>query len=52
VSGRPRRIVPVKVPGETFRGYAAGGHLAPGHRDGVVTFRQYLAEQAAAGGHG
>ncbi|MEU4248813.1 NAD(P)H-binding protein [Amycolatopsis sp. NPDC026612] len=48
VSGRPRRIVPVKVPGETFRGYAAGGHLAPEHREGEITFRQYLAEQAAA----
>jgi uncharacterized protein YbjT (DUF2867 family) len=44
VSGRRRRIVPVAVPGETFRAYASGGHLAPGHRDGVITFREYLAE--------
>ncbi|MCR6482407.1 NAD(P)H-binding protein [Amycolatopsis sp. OK19-0408] len=41
-SGRFRRIVPLKVPGETFRAYADGGHLAPGHREGVLTFREYL----------
>jgi uncharacterized protein YbjT (DUF2867 family) len=44
-SGRRRRIVPLKVPGETFRAYADGGHLAPDHRDGKITFAQYLAEQ-------
>ncbi|MEU0792517.1 NAD(P)H-binding protein [Amycolatopsis sp. NPDC005961] len=48
-SGRRRRIVPVSVPGETFRAYAGGGHLAPEHLDGTITFRQYLAEQADAG---
>ncbi|MET8853264.1 NAD(P)H-binding protein [Amycolatopsis sp. NPDC004625] len=48
-SGRRRRIVPVTVPGEAFRAYAGGGHLAPGHRDGEITFRQYLAERAAHG---
>ncbi|RSD07349.1 SDR family oxidoreductase [Amycolatopsis eburnea] len=46
VSGRVRRIVPLKVPGETFRAYADGGHLAPEHRDGEITFREYLAEHA------
>ncbi len=45
-SGRPRPIVPMKVPGETFRAYAAGEHLAPGHREGVITFGEYLAEGA------
>ncbi|MDQ7803552.1 NAD(P)H-binding protein [Amycolatopsis sp. A133] len=44
-SGRARRIVPVKVPGETFRAYAAGGHLTPEHREGEITFREYLAGQ-------
>jgi uncharacterized protein YbjT (DUF2867 family) len=48
-SGRRRRIVPVSVPGETFRAYASGGHLAPEHRDGTITFGQYLAGQADAG---
>jgi uncharacterized protein YbjT (DUF2867 family) len=48
-SGRLRRIVPMSVPGETFRAYAGGGHLAPDHLDGEITFRQYLAEQADAG---
>ncbi|MBE1494743.1 uncharacterized protein YbjT (DUF2867 family) [Amycolatopsis lexingtonensis] len=41
-SGRFRRIVPLTVPGETFRAYADGGHLAPEHRDGEITFREYL----------
>ncbi|WP_254896626.1 SDR family oxidoreductase [Amycolatopsis sp. Hca4] len=48
-SGRRRRIVPLTVPGETFRAYADGGHLAPGHREGEITFREYLAERADHG---
>ncbi|MEU8638902.1 NAD(P)H-binding protein [Amycolatopsis sp. NPDC048633] len=48
-SGRRRRIVSVSVPGETFRAYASGGHLAPEHLDGTITFAQYLAGQADAG---
>ncbi|SFW82784.1 SDR family oxidoreductase [Amycolatopsis australiensis] len=48
-SGRRRRTVPVAVPGETFRAYAGGGHLAPDHREGKITFAEYLAEQADAG---
>ncbi|RSM44450.1 NmrA family transcriptional regulator [Amycolatopsis balhimycina DSM 5908] len=50
--GRRRRIVPVSVPGETFRAYTAGGHLAPEHREGKITFAEYLAEQADAGALG
>lgn len=45
-SGRTKRVVPVRLPGALFRAYAEGGNLAPGHSDGVITFRQYLAEQA------
>ncbi|MGK3202210.1 SDR family oxidoreductase [Amycolatopsis sp. MEPSY49] len=45
-SGRVRRIVPLTVPGETFRAYADGGHLAPEHREGEITFREYLTEHA------
>ncbi|WP_206794868.1 SDR family oxidoreductase [Amycolatopsis sp. MtRt-6] len=48
-TGRHRRTVPVKVPGATFRAYAGGGHLAPGHREGEITFREYLAERADHG---
>jgi uncharacterized protein YbjT (DUF2867 family) len=48
-SGRRRRIVPLSVPGETFRAYAGGGHLAPDHRDGKITFAQYLADLADPG---
>ncbi|WP_410615246.1 SDR family oxidoreductase [Amycolatopsis sp. lyj-109] len=48
-SGRRRRIVPLTVPGETFRAYAGGGHLAPGHREGEITFREYLAERVDHG---
>jgi uncharacterized protein YbjT (DUF2867 family) len=48
-SARRRRIVPLKVPGETFRAYADGGHLAPAHREGEITFREYLAERADHG---
>jgi uncharacterized protein YbjT (DUF2867 family) len=47
--GRRRRIVPLSVPGETFRAYADGGHLTPGHREGKITFARYLAEQGDAG---
>ena len=48
-TGRHRRIVPVTVPGATFRAYAGGGHLAPEHRDGEITFREYLAERVDHG---
>ncbi|GAB3145402.1 NAD(P)H-binding protein [Amycolatopsis stemonae] len=48
-SGRRRKLVPVSVPGAAFRAYAGGGHLVPDHRDGTITFAQYLAEQADAG---
>jgi uncharacterized protein YbjT (DUF2867 family) len=48
-SGRRRKILSVRVPGETFQAYAGGGHLAPDHLDGEITFARYLAEQADAG---
>jgi uncharacterized protein YbjT (DUF2867 family) len=48
-SGRRRKIVSLRVPGETFQAYAGGGHLAPDHLDGEITFARYLAEQADAG---
>ena len=40
-----RAVLPVRVPGRVARGYRAGGHLAPGHAEGRVTFAAYLAER-------
>lgn len=42
-SGRRRPIVPFALPGRVSGGYRAGGHLAPGHADGRITFEEYLA---------
>jgi uncharacterized protein YbjT (DUF2867 family) len=47
--GKRRPIVPIWLPGKVFRAYRAGGHLAPQHASGTITFEQYLAEQLAAG---
>ena len=47
--GKRRAIVPVWLPGRVFRAYRSGGHLAPEHAHGTITFEQYLAEQLAAG---
>ncbi|MDR7301787.1 SDR family oxidoreductase [Haloactinomyces albus] len=44
-SGKQRRVVPIRVPGKVFRGYREGGHLAPDHADGEVTFERFLAER-------
>jgi uncharacterized protein YbjT (DUF2867 family) len=38
-----RRVLPVRLPGRVGRGYRAGGHLAPGHADGRITFEEFLA---------
>jgi uncharacterized protein YbjT (DUF2867 family) len=51
-SGRRRRVVRLWLPGATSHAYAAGGHLAPEHADGTITFAEYLAEQADAGALG
>ncbi|GAA3563217.1 NAD(P)H-binding protein [Amycolatopsis ultiminotia] len=48
-SGRTKRVVPVWLPGRTYRAYADGGNLAVEHADGVITFEQYLAERGDAG---
>jgi uncharacterized protein YbjT (DUF2867 family) len=47
--GKRRPIVPIWLPGKVFRAYRAGGHLAPEHAGGTITFEEYLAEQLAAG---
>ncbi len=48
-SGRERRVLPVRLPGAVFCGYAEGGNLTPEHADGKITFAEYLAEQPDAG---
>jgi uncharacterized protein YbjT (DUF2867 family) len=46
-TGRRRPVLPVRLPGAVFGAYRQGGHLTPHHRDGKVTFEQYLAERVA-----
>ncbi|MEV4757316.1 NAD(P)H-binding protein [Micromonospora sp. NPDC049559] len=45
-TGRRRPMVPVRLPGRTFRAFRAGGHLAPEHATGRVTFEEHLARFA------
>jgi uncharacterized protein YbjT (DUF2867 family) len=47
--GKRRPIMPVWLPGKAFRAFRAGGHLAPDHAAGTITFEEYLTEQLAAG---
>jgi uncharacterized protein YbjT (DUF2867 family) len=49
IVGKRRPIVSVWLPGKVFRAYRAGGHLAPDHAVGTITFEEYMAEQLAAG---
>lgn len=44
---RRRLILPVQLPGKTFRAYRHGGHLAPDHAVGTITFEDYLAAHPA-----
>lgn len=45
--GRRRRVLPVRLPGATFRAYRDGGHLAPERAAGGVTFADYVAAHPA-----
>jgi uncharacterized protein YbjT (DUF2867 family) len=47
--GKRRPIMPVWLPGKTFRAFRAGGHTAPDHAVGTITFEDYMSEQLAAG---
>ena len=49
IVGKHRVRLPIWLPGKVFRAYRAGGHLAPDHAQGTVTFEEYLGEQLAAG---
>jgi uncharacterized protein YbjT (DUF2867 family) len=41
-TGKTRRLVPLKVPGATYRAYRAGGNLTPDRAVGKRTFEDYL----------
>jgi uncharacterized protein YbjT (DUF2867 family) len=45
--GLRKRLVPVRLPGRIARGYREGGHLAPEHADGTVTFDEFLSARYA-----
>lgn len=49
IVGKSRAIVPIRLPGKVFRGFRAGGNLAPEHAAGTITFEQYLDQQRSAG---
>jgi uncharacterized protein YbjT (DUF2867 family) len=49
-SGRRRVLLPLVLPGKTFRAFSAGLHLAPEHADGTVSFEQFLAASVPTGG--
>ena len=44
-TGRHCHVLPVRLPGAVFGGYRRGGHLAPDHAVGRVTFEEFLAER-------
>jgi uncharacterized protein YbjT (DUF2867 family) len=41
--GRPRRVVPLPLPGAVARGFRAGANTCPDHADGTRTWAQYVA---------
>lgn len=47
--GKRRAVMPIRLPGKAFRGFRAGGHLAPERTAGTTTFEQYLRRQLEAG---
>jgi uncharacterized protein YbjT (DUF2867 family) len=49
-TGRRRRIVPVRLPGQTFRAFRAGGNLVSDGVTGGITFAQYLAAHSDPAG--
>jgi uncharacterized protein YbjT (DUF2867 family) len=46
-TGLRRPVVPMRLPGKVFRGYASGGHLAPDHADGRIEFEDFLREHVS-----
>ncbi|MEU4766230.1 NAD(P)H-binding protein [Actinosynnema sp. NPDC023794] len=48
-AGHHRPVVRIPIPGRAMRGYREGGHLAPQHAVGKITFADYLAEALPRG---
>ena len=48
-TGRRRPVLPLRLPGATFAGYRAGGHLAPDRAVGHRSWEQFLADQVDRG---
>ena len=48
--GLRRAVLPVRLPGKAFRAYRQGGHLAPDHAVGRITFHEFLAERVRPAG--
>lgn len=46
-TGRRRPVGTLRLPGSTFRAFRDGGHLAPDHAAGAVTFEEYLTAHPA-----
>lgn len=46
--GKRRAVLPVRLPGRTFRAFRAGHNLTPEHADGRITFEEYLSGPAPA----
>lgn len=44
-TGQRRRLINLKLPMKFSRDFASGKLLAPDHKDGTITFEQYLAEK-------
>lgn len=42
---RRRAVVPVPLPGKVIRAVRSGANLTPDHRDGRITFEEYLAKR-------
>ncbi len=51
-TGRHRAVVNVPLAGKAYRAFREGGHLAPGHAVGKVTFEEYLAARFGGGEDG
>ncbi|MFJ2235776.1 SDR family oxidoreductase [Streptomyces sp. NPDC087859] len=49
-TGRRRAVVNVPLAGKAYRGFRAGGHLAPERAVGKGTFEEYLARRFAGNG--
>jgi uncharacterized protein YbjT (DUF2867 family) len=43
-AGLRRVILPIRLPGKTARAFRQGLHLAPAHRQGKITFAQFLTQ--------